>query len=105
MNKSDLQMTSFQMISIVGEAKSKFVEAINAAEEFNIELAENLIAEGTALLGQAGKLHLPIVTHEAQGNDLTFSVIFMHAEDQYLTTDLFKTIAQKFVNVYKKGVN
>lgn len=101
MNKSDLQTTAFQMIALVGEAKSKFVEAISAAEEQNFTLADELIMEGTKLLGEAGKLHLPIVTHEAQGNNLEFSVIFMHAEDQYLTTDLFKTIAQKFVNVYK----
>lgn len=101
MTKENLQMTAFQMISLTGEAKSKFVEAITCAENHDFEQAQNLIGEGTKLLGEAGKLHLPIVTFEAQGNNLEFSIIFMHAEDQYLTTDLFKTIAEKFVNVYK----
>lgn len=102
MSKQELQATAFQMIATVGEAKSKFVESINAAEINDIDLAQQLLDEGTKLLGEAGKMHLPIVSAEAQGKNLEFSVIFIHAEDQYLTTEMFKTIASKFINVYKK---
>lgn len=102
MTKEELQMLAFQMIATVGEAKSMFIQAISAAENQDFEKAEELITQGNKLLGEAGKLHLPVVTNEAQGKNLEFSVIFMHAEDQYLTTELLKTIAQKFINVYKK---
>ncbi len=101
MKKEELQMIAFQMIANAGEAKSKFVEAIDCAENKNFDTANELIEQGNKLLAECGKSHLPVVTAEAQKEDLEFSVIFMHAEDQYLTTELFKTIAIKFVNIYK----
>lgn len=101
MKKEELQMIAFQMIANAGEAKSKFVEAIDCAENKNFEQANQLIEEGNKLLAECGKLHLPVVTTEARKEDIEFSVIFLHAEDQYLTTELFKTVALKFVNVYK----
>lgn len=101
MKKEELQMIAFQMIAKVGEAKSIFMEAINEAENREFEKADSLILEGNKLLGECGSLHLPVVSAEANNMSLEYSVIFMHAEDQYMTTELLKSLAEKFINVYK----
>ena len=101
MKKEELQMIAFQMIANAGEAKTNFVMAIDAAENGDFEKADELMKAGATTLAECGKSHLPVVSAEASNESLEFSVIFMHAEDQYLTTQLFETVAQKFINVYK----
>lgn len=103
MKIEELQTIAFQIIANAGEAKSLLVEAIDAAESKDFEKADELMERANKAIGECGKLHLPVVTAEAQKENLDFSVIFMHAEDQYLTTQLLQTIAEKFVRLYKKS--
>ncbi|MGL4589438.1 MAG: PTS lactose/cellobiose transporter subunit IIA [Mycoplasmatales bacterium] len=99
--KELLQTTAFQIIAEVGAAKSMYMEAIYAARENEFEKAENLIAEGNEMYSGAHKHHFEVVQKEAQGEDLPFSVIFMHAEDQLLTTEVIRTLAEEMISVRK----
>lgn len=43
---NNLELSSFKIISSVGMAKSSYIEAMNAAEKGNFDLADEKIKEG-----------------------------------------------------------
>ncbi len=100
--KEELQAVAFQMIATVGEAKSLYVEAMYASRENDFEKAEELLNKGTEVFSSAHGLHFDLVQKEAQGEDLPFSIMFMHAEDQLLSTEVIKLMAEEIVLLRKE---
>ncbi len=105
--KEEMQMAAFQMIATIGGAKSAYMEAIEIAKEGNAEDAMAKIEEGRSMMAEAHHHHFQFVTKEANGEDLPFSLMLMHAEDQLLTTESIEIMATEFVKLYdqlnKKG--
>ncbi len=100
--KEELQTVAFQIIATVGEAKSLFVEAMYASREGDFAKAEELLNKGSEVFASAHGFHFDIVQKEAQGEDLPFSVMFMHAEDQLLSTETIKLMAEEIVLLRKE---
>ncbi len=102
--KEELQTAAFQIIATVGEAKSLFVEAMYAARENDFVKAEELITKGKEVYASAHHFHFDLVQKEASGEDLPFSIMFMHAEDQLLTTEVVQLMAEEIV-LLRKDIN
>ncbi len=100
--KEQMQGAGFQIIATVGEAKSLFMEAIYKAKENKIEEAKELIKQGEDIFSNAHTMHFELVQKEAQGEDLPFSLLFMHAEDQLLSTETIKIMAIEIIDLYEK---
>lgn len=100
--KEQMQTVAFQIIAEVGTAKSMFMEALSLAKEGKLEESKQMMAEGEELFSGAHKHHFDIIQKEAAGEDLPFSVIFMHAEDQLLTTELLKTLVVELIELNTK---
>ncbi len=100
--KEQMQGAGFQIIATVGEAKSLFMEAIYKAKENKIEEAKELIKQGEEIFSNAHTMHFELVQKEAQGEDLPFSLLFMHAEDQLLSTETIKLMAIEIIDLYEK---
>lgn len=100
MNKEELQLISFHMIAHIGEAKRLFMEAIELSEK-NIDSTETL-KKGEEQLQIAHKTHFEVIQKEAEGENIEFSIMLMHAEDQLMTVELLKEIAKKLININKK---
>ena len=98
----EMQGVAFQIIAIVGTAKSMYIEAIQLAKKGDIEEAKALIKEGEELFSTAHTHHFGIVQKEASGEQVPFSVMFMHAEDQLLNTETIKIMADEMVELYEK---
>ncbi|WP_342268477.1 PTS lactose/cellobiose transporter subunit IIA [Spiroplasma endosymbiont of Aspidapion aeneum] len=92
---------SMTIISNAGAAKSNSIMAISCMEENKFEEADKLLAEADKYMIIAEKAHMDIIVQEAQGVKHDFKVLFMHAEDQMLTTQVLLIMAQKFYNLYK----
>lgn len=100
--KEEMQTVAFQIIATVGEAKSLFVEAMYASREGDFDKAEELLNKGAEVFASAHAFHFDIVQKEAQGDDLPFSVMFIHAEDQLLTTETIKLMAEEIILLRKE---
>lgn len=48
---------------------------------------------------------MEVIQQEAQGVQHNFSVLFMHAEDQILTSQMMVEIANEFIDLYEKIAN
>jgi len=96
-----MELISFKIISAVGEARSCYIEAIREAKKGNFEKADALIEEGAKVFIEGHHAHSELVQQEAAGDPVVPTLMLMHAEDQLMSADGFKIIAQEFIDLYK----
>ena len=97
-----LELTAFQIISAVGTARSSYIEAISAAKSGDILRAEQLIKEGDENFVEGHKAHGGLLEKEANGELGPLGLLMIHAEDQLMSAEAFKTIAMEFIDSYKR---
>lgn len=97
-----IELVCFEIISAVGGARSCYVEAIQKAKENDFEGAQKLIEEGDALFQQGHQAHAKLITQEANGDKVDVVLLLVHAEDQLMSAEAFKILANEFIDVYKK---
>ena len=99
------ELISFQIISAVGTARSLYVEAIQEAKKGNIEAAKQLIEDGVKVFVEGHHAHASLIQQEAAGEKSEFSLLLMHAEDQLMTTETLKIVAEEFIEIYNDKFN
>ena len=96
-----LEEICFEIISSVGSARSCYVEAIQKAKAKDFERAELLMKEGVDFFKLGHQVHRSLIEKEVNGEPVNFSLILMHAEDQLMSADGFKIIAEEMIDLYK----
>ena len=94
MNKEETQMMAFQLIGFAGDAFSHFFQAIDAAKKADYEEAERLI--------QAHDAQTDLLSAEADGKDLAYSILMVHAQDHLTMALMYERLASEFISVYKE---
>ena len=97
-----MELISFQIISAVGTARSMYIEAIQEAKKGNFDEAEKLIEDGAKTFLGGHKAHASLIQKEASGENVEFSLLLMHAEDQLMSAETMKIIAQEIIELYRK---
>lgn len=98
----EMEMICFQMISSVGMAKSSYVEAMRAAAKGSFEEAAEKIKEGDEFYAKGHDAHADLIAQEANGNPVQISLILMHAEDQMMSTETIRLMAEENIKLYQK---
>lgn len=91
---------AMMIVAHAGEAKSLAVNAITKAEVGDFESADEMMAKAHDALREAGTIHFQALTKEANGG-VEITLLLIHAEDQFLSTDTILVLAEKIINVYK----
>lgn len=99
---NDLTMISFQMISHIGEAKSKFIESYRLARQLEFEKAEQVLKEGEISYIKGHETHAGLIQQEALGNNVIPNLLLLHAEDQLASAEVFQLMAVEMIETYKK---
>lgn len=102
MVEGSLEMISFQIISNVGSAKSFVMEALQSAKSGNFEEAEEKLKEADHYFVEGHKVHASLIQKEASGEAVPFSLLFMHAEDQLMSTETIATLVREMIEMYKR---
>ena len=55
MNKEEVQLLGFEIVAYAGDARSKLVEALKAAENGDFAKAESLVEEAGSCIAEAHK--------------------------------------------------
>ncbi|MGN1406622.1 MAG: PTS lactose/cellobiose transporter subunit IIA [Erysipelotrichaceae bacterium] len=79
-----------------------YIEAIQEAKRGDFEAARKLIKEGEEIFTEGHKAHASLVQKEAQGEAVVPQLLLVHAEDQLMSAEGFKTIATEFVDLYER---
>ena len=98
----DLELICFQIISHAGTAKSNYIEAMAKATDGDFKKASELINEGIEEYRLAHKAHSSLITEEASGNKVEVGLLLMHAEDQLITTEVIKIVAEENIQLLKE---
>ena len=98
------ELIAFQIISNVGMAKSKFIEALNFSKKNEYVKAEEAIKEGQNFLKEGHKVHSEIIQKEAQGTKTEFSILLMHAEDQFMNVETLKIVIVELIEMRKEFI-
>jgi PTS system cellobiose-specific IIA component len=97
-----IELISFEIISSVGMARSCFIEAMRKAREGLFEDAQLLIKEGEGYFIEGHRAHTRLIQLEATGEPLVLTILLTHAQDQLMSAEGFKIIAEEFIHTYQK---
>jgi len=97
-----LEMYCVELITYVGDARSSFIQAIGAAKEGDFLEADRLIAAGEESFINGHRVHGELIQKAASGELSHISMILVHAEDQLMSAETFKILANEFIDVYRK---
>ena len=102
---NNLELSSFKIISSVGMAKSSYIEAMNAAEKGNFDLADEKIKEGEKFFSEGHEAHSGLIQQESSGDDIKLSLLLMHAEDQLMSAETIKIMAKEVIKLNNRIQN
>lgn len=102
MRVEGLEMICFQIISSVGTARSSYIEAIRKARVGDFEGAEACIVSGQQEFLKGHEAHFELLQKETNGEPVGGSLLLIHAEDQLMSAEGFKIIAEEMIENYKK---
>lgn len=105
MNREETTLLGFEIVAYAGDARSKFLEALDAAQRGEFEQAEKLIEAGSKCLVDAHNAQTSLLQKEASGEDTAYSVTLMHGQDHLMTTVLLRDLLKHLLELYKRGVN
>lgn len=97
----DMEMICFKIISAVGEAKSDYISAIEAAKKGDFGKAEEAMKHGDACYVNGHKEHAGLITKEASGEKTDVCLLLMHAEDQLMAAETIKLLASELIELYR----
>lgn len=97
-----LELTAFQIISMVGAARSNYIQAIQLAKTGDFSGAKSLITEGEQFFLEGHKAHSSLLQQEANEKTFHISLLLLHAEDQLMSAENFKIVAEEFIAVHKE---
>ena len=99
----DMELLCFKIISAVGEAKSDYISALEAAKKGEFEKAEELIKHGEECFVNGHKQHAEMIAKEAGGDKVEVCLLLMHAEDQLMAAETIKLMVMELISLYKKN--
>ncbi|AUC24876.1 PTS lactose/cellobiose transporter subunit IIA [Streptococcus uberis] len=105
MNREEITLLGFEIVSYAGEARSKLLDALKAAQNGDFEKAEELVESANSSIVEAHHAQTSLLQKEAAGEDLAFSVTLMHGQDHLMTTLLLKDMMKHMIELYKRGTN
>ena len=96
----EMTLACFQMITYVGTARSCFINAIQCAKTGDFAGAAEMLKQGDDAFVQGHQVHSDLAGKEAEGQEI--GLLTLHAEDQMMSAEAFRTIAEEFIDVYKR---
>ena len=97
MNREEVQLLGFEIVAYAGDARSKLLEALKQAE------AGDFVEEAGGCIAEAHKAQTSMLTQEASGAEIPYSITMMHGQDHLMTTILLKDVIHHLIELYKRG--
>lgn len=101
MEENSLELICFQMITFAGEAKSCYMEALQAVKDKDFLKADQLIAQGEEHFGEVHKVHTELIQKECGGEKVDTSLFMIHVEDQMMSVETIKIMVTEFYQLYQ----
>ncbi len=94
-----IELVCFKIIAAVGTARSNYIMAIQKARQGQYEEARQLIKEGEAEFVAAHQAHGELIMKEANGEKTDVCLLLLHAEDQLMSAETIKIVANELIDL------
>lgn len=101
MNREEVTLLGFEIVAYAGDARSKLLEALKAAEAGDFEVADKLVEDANKILAEAHNKQTDMLAKEASGENIELGIIMIHGQDHLMTTVLLKDLIHHLINIYK----
>ena len=91
------ELSCFQIITYVGTARTHFINAIHCAKEGKYDEAAELIKQGDEAFSLGHNVHADLLAMDANGEISNGYMLLMHAEDQLMSAEAFRILADEFI--------
>jgi PTS system cellobiose-specific IIA component len=98
----NIEEISFQLIATSGDARSDAIEAMQKAKANQIKEAEELLASARNKILETHKYNANLIHKEAAGQQLPFSLLLVHAQDHFMTSNTMIEMVEFIIDLYKK---
>lgn len=95
------ELTSLEIISETGLARSFYIDAINAAKKGNFQEADRLLSVGEKHFVLGHTAHTKLVQKEAAGEPVQINILLSHAQDMLMSAETFKLIALEIIDLHR----
>lgn len=94
------ELIAFKIIAAAGTARSCYISAIQEAKAANWEKVSPLLQQGDTAFNQAHEAHASLLT-EAANETISLDLLLVHTEDQLMSAENFKILANEFTDLYR----
>lgn len=99
--KKDINMIAMEVIMNAGDGRDKVDEALAEIAGGKLEKAETLLQEAEVLIAKAHNAQTEVVQNQVSGEDMEYSLLFVHAQDTVMTITTELRMAQKLLPIVK----
>jgi PTS system cellobiose-specific IIA component/PTS system lactose-specific IIA component len=98
----ELEKDLIEIISLSGEVKKEFLEAVKYAKNNEFGKAEEVFNKADDKLIKTHLKQTKLIKKEANGEDIESSLMLTHAQDHLMTAILLKDMAKEFIDLYAR---
>lgn len=92
----------FGIITYVGTARSCFINAVQCAKKGDFEAAKEQLRQGDEAFTEGHHIHADLIAQDASGELKEAGLILMHAEDQLMSAETFRIMAEELIEIHEK---
>lgn len=96
-----MEQEIFEIISHGGDARGFAYDALKAARENAMDMAEELLIKAQKELDLAHNTQTKLIQTEINGRELKMSLLMVHAQDQLMTAIAEKNLIEQMVEMLK----
>ena len=93
---------AFNIIVHAGESRSLSSEAMDAAENYDFDKAEDLLKQANDQFLKCHEVQTDMLTKEANGEKNEINIILIHAQDHLTMATMAMDNAKRLIGLYKK---
>lgn len=93
---------AFQIIVHAGESRSLSSEAMDAAENYDFEKAEELLKKANDEFLECHQIQTDLLTAEANGESSPVNIILVHSQDHLTMATMAMENARRWIKINKK---
>lgn len=96
------EQTVMGLIVNSGNARSRAMEAISFAKNYEFEKAGELLALSSEDLGKAHRVQTDLIQAEAGGTKQEVTLLMVHAQDHLMNAMTVRDLAEEITEMYEK---
>lgn len=102
MERPNMEQEIFEIITFAGNARSLAYDALQAAEDFDFEQADQKIKEAETELGRAHEIQTRLIQAELNGSQFEKSLLMIHAQDHLMTAMSEQKLVEHMLRIIQK---